>query len=109
MRGLFEQSALARTALDALKLQHQQQRHHQVIDVAAIGSCRKLEDQREQAAGKEAAARRATDAQVLEDAERLIAAARAKCANQNCSRHHRPGGGGGGRGGRGGGGLGFGR
>jgi hypothetical protein len=35
---------------------------------------RKLEDQRRQAAEKEAAARRATDAQVLEDAERLIAA-----------------------------------
>ena len=35
---------------------------------------RKLEDQRWQLAEKEAAARRATDAQVLEDAERLIAA-----------------------------------
>ena len=35
---------------------------------------RKLEDQRRQLAEKEAAARRATDAQVLEDAERLIAA-----------------------------------
>jgi hypothetical protein len=35
---------------------------------------RKMEDQRRQAADKEAAARRATDAQVLEDAERLIAA-----------------------------------
>jgi hypothetical protein len=35
---------------------------------------RKLEDQRRQAAEKEAAARRATDAQVFEDAERLIAA-----------------------------------
>jgi hypothetical protein len=34
---------------------------------------RKMEDQRRQAAEKEAAARRATDAQVLEDAERLIA------------------------------------
>jgi hypothetical protein len=34
---------------------------------------RKMEDQRRQAAEKEAAARRATDAQVLE-AERLIAA-----------------------------------
>ena len=74
MRGLFEQSALAKTALDALKLQHQQQRHHQVIDVAAIGSCPKLEDQRQQAAEKEAAARRVTDVQVLEDTERLIAA-----------------------------------
>src|SRR5215471_159979 len=35
---------------------------------------RKIEDQRRQVAEKEAAARRATDAQVLEDAERLIAA-----------------------------------
>jgi hypothetical protein len=35
---------------------------------------RKMEDQRRQAAEKEAAARRATDARVLEDAERLIAA-----------------------------------
>jgi hypothetical protein len=35
---------------------------------------RKMEDQRRQAAEKEAAARRATDTQVLEDAERLIAA-----------------------------------
>ena len=35
---------------------------------------RKLEDQRREAAEKETAARRATDAQVLEDAERLIAA-----------------------------------
>jgi hypothetical protein len=35
---------------------------------------RKLEDQRRHAAEKEAAARRATDAQVLEDAERLITA-----------------------------------
>jgi hypothetical protein len=33
---------------------------------------RKMEDQRRQAADKEAAARRATDAQVLEDAVRLI-------------------------------------
>jgi len=33
-----------------------------------------LEDQRREAAQKEAAKRRATDAQVLEDAERLIAA-----------------------------------
>jgi hypothetical protein len=32
---------------------------------------RKMEDQRRQVAEKEAAARRATDAQVLEDAERL--------------------------------------
>ena len=35
---------------------------------------RKLEDQRREAVEKEAAARRATDALVLEDAERLIAA-----------------------------------
>jgi hypothetical protein len=35
---------------------------------------RKMEDERREAAEKEAAARRATDAQVLEDAERLIAA-----------------------------------
>jgi hypothetical protein len=35
---------------------------------------RKMEDQRRTAAEKEAAARHATDAQVLEDAERLIAA-----------------------------------
>jgi hypothetical protein len=35
---------------------------------------RKMEDQRRQLAEREAAARRATDAQVLEDAERLIAA-----------------------------------
>jgi len=32
---------------------------------------RKMEDQRREAAEKEAATRRATDAQVLEDAERL--------------------------------------
>jgi hypothetical protein len=35
---------------------------------------RKMEDQRRQLAEQEAGARRATDAQVLEDAERLIAA-----------------------------------
>ena len=35
---------------------------------------RKMENQRRQVAEKEAAARRATDAQVLEDAERLITA-----------------------------------
>ena len=34
---------------------------------------RKMEDQRRAAAAKEAASRRATDAQLLEDAERLIA------------------------------------
>src|SRR6516162_8989596 len=36
---------------------------------------RKMEDQRREAAEKEAATRRATDAQVLEDAERLMIAA----------------------------------
>ena len=36
---------------------------------------RKMEDQRRETAEKEAASRRATDAQVLEDAEHLIAAA----------------------------------
>ena len=35
---------------------------------------RKMEDQRRQVAEKEAASRRATDAQAFEDAERLIAA-----------------------------------
>jgi hypothetical protein len=35
---------------------------------------RKMKDQRRQAAEKEAATRRATEAQVLEDAERRIAA-----------------------------------
>jgi hypothetical protein len=35
---------------------------------------RKMEDQRRTVAEQEAAARRATEAQVLEDAERLIAA-----------------------------------
>src|SRR6266568_506743 len=35
---------------------------------------RKMEDQRRQAAEKEAASRRTTDVQVLEDADRLIAA-----------------------------------
>jgi hypothetical protein len=35
---------------------------------------RKMEDQRRQAAEKETTTRRVTDAQVLEDAERLIAA-----------------------------------
>jgi hypothetical protein len=39
-----------------------------------VFSRRKLEDQRREAAENEAATRRATDAQVLEDAERLIAA-----------------------------------
>lgn len=37
-------------------------------------NCRKMEDERRRAAEKEAATRRATDAQVLEDAERLIGA-----------------------------------
>jgi hypothetical protein len=35
---------------------------------------RKMEDQRQQAAKKEAASRRASDAQLLEDAERLVGA-----------------------------------
>jgi hypothetical protein len=35
---------------------------------------RKMEDRRRQAAEKEAAARRATEKQILEDAERLVAA-----------------------------------
>jgi len=39
-----------------------------------MGFNRRSKDQRRQAAEKEAAVRRATDAQVLEDAERLIAA-----------------------------------
>jgi hypothetical protein len=37
-------------------------------------NCRKMEDKRREAAEREAARRRATNAQVLEDAERLIAA-----------------------------------
>jgi hypothetical protein len=43
---------------------------------------RKLQDQQREAADKEAAARRATDAQVLEDAERLIAAWNERQANR---------------------------
>jgi beta-phosphoglucomutase-like phosphatase (HAD superfamily) len=43
-------------------------------DLAMGFNRRKMEDQRRAAAEKEAAVRRATDAQVLEDAERLIAA-----------------------------------
>jgi hypothetical protein len=43
---------------------------------------RKMEDQRRQVAEKEAAARRATDDQVLEDADRLIAAWIERQANQ---------------------------
>jgi hypothetical protein len=42
---------------------------------------RKMEDQRRQAAEKEAATRHATDAQVLEDAERMIASGR-PCGHQ---------------------------
>jgi len=42
---------------------------------------RKMKDQRRQAAEKEAAGRRATDAQVLEDAECLIAARAPSQAN----------------------------
>ena len=45
------------------------------IEPAAMGfNKRKMEEQRRHAADKEAAIRRATDAQMLEDAERLIAA-----------------------------------
>jgi hypothetical protein len=43
---------------------------------------RKMEDQRRQVAEKETAARRATDAQVLEDAERLITAWNERQANR---------------------------
>jgi beta-phosphoglucomutase-like phosphatase (HAD superfamily) len=43
---------------------------------------RKMEDRRRDAAEKEAANRRATDAQVLEDAERLIAAWNERQAKQ---------------------------
>jgi hypothetical protein len=43
---------------------------------------RKLEDQRREAAEKEAAKRRATDGQVLEDAEGLIAAWNERQANR---------------------------
>src|SRR5271163_3817858 len=43
---------------------------------------RKMEDDRRQAAEKEAAGRRATDAQVLEDAERLIGAWNERQARQ---------------------------
>ena len=46
---------------------------------------RKMEDQRRQAAEKEAASRRATDAQVLEDAERLIAAWNERCGSTICA------------------------
>jgi hypothetical protein len=43
---------------------------------------RKMEDQRRQAAEKQAAARRATDVQVLEDAERLITASNERQARR---------------------------
>jgi len=43
---------------------------------------RKMEDQRRQAAEKEAASRRATDAQVIEDAEHLIGAWNERQAKQ---------------------------
>jgi hypothetical protein len=49
---------------------------------------RKLEDQRREAAEKEAANRRATDAQVLEDVERLIAAWNERQAKRTLDRHH---------------------
>jgi len=45
---------------------------------------RKLQNQRREAAEKEAATRRATDAQVLEDAERLIAAWNERQALRAC-------------------------
>jgi hypothetical protein len=48
---------------------------------------RKIEDQRRQAAEKEAAARRATDAQVLADAERAVRRARAAIADQHRGRN----------------------
>jgi hypothetical protein len=43
---------------------------------------RKMEDQRRHAAEKEAASRRATDAHVLEDAERLVSAWNERQANR---------------------------
>ena len=56
---------------------------------------RKMEDERRAAAQKEAAARRATDKQILEDAERLIAAWNERQAKRmhvvlahNRRRHH---------------------
>jgi hypothetical protein len=50
-------------------------RHRQTKAAQTVGfNRRKLEDQRREAAEKEAANRRATDAQVLQDAERLITA-----------------------------------
>jgi len=55
---------------------------------------RKLEDQRRHAAEKEAANRRATEAQVLEDAERLIAAwnerQAERCSTQESRERLRP-------------------
>ena len=48
---------------------------HRIQTASEMGfNRRKLEDQRRETAAKEAASRRATDVQVLEDAERLIAA-----------------------------------
>jgi hypothetical protein len=48
---------------------------HRIQTASEMGfNRRKLEDQRREAAAKKAASRRATEAQVLEDAERLIAA-----------------------------------
>jgi hypothetical protein len=47
---------------------------------------RKLEDQRREAAEKEAASHRATGAQVLEDAERLIAAWNERALRTKCAR-----------------------
>jgi hypothetical protein len=48
---------------------------------------RKMEDQRRQAAEKEAAARRATDAQVLEDAELVLAAWNVRQAKHMAMEH----------------------
>ena len=54
-----------------------------LADDPAMGfNGRKMEDRRRQAAEKEAAARRATDAQVLEDAESLIGAWNGRQAKQ---------------------------
>ena len=48
--------------------------HMRQLSIGNMGfNRRKMEDRRREAAEKEAATRRATDAQVLEDAERLIA------------------------------------
>jgi hypothetical protein len=68
-------------------------------DLAMGFNKRKIEDQRRQAAEKEAAARRATEKQILENADHLIALWRAKpsgflarpahnrCRSSNAARH----------------------